>query len=58
MPCQIRNTKKTTINENIKKQWEEFIKEYKVLREKTKQKVAHAEHTALILDNEVIVTTK
>tara|TARA_Y100000310_G_scaffold336778_1_gene422256 strand:+ start:220 stop:1110 length:891 start_codon:yes stop_codon:yes gene_type:complete len=34
------------------------IKEYDVLKEKTKQKVAHAEHTVLILDKEVIVTTK
>jgi len=34
------------------------IKEYTVLREKTKQKVAQAEHTVLILENEVIVTTK
>ena len=34
------------------------IKEYTVLREKTKQKVAQAEHTVLILDKEIIVTTK
>lgn len=34
------------------------IKEYTVLREKTKQKVAQAEHTILILDKEIIVTTK
>jgi len=34
------------------------IKEYTVFREKTKQKVAHAEHTVLILDDKVVVTTK
>jgi len=34
------------------------VREYDVLREKTKQKVAQAEHTVLILDSEVIVTTK